>query len=63
MFVSATIKTNKETNIFEVNKTSKRTGLNGITIIAIRIIIPIGILNVLKKSKKFSFWKLLEPNP
>ena len=57
---NATIKTNKETSKFEVNKTSKKIGLNGITIIAIRIIIPIGILNVLRKSKKFSFWKLFK---
>ena len=39
----------------EVNNTSKNNGLNGMTIIAIRIIIPMGILNVLTKLKKFSF--------
>ena len=54
----ATIKTNKETKRFEVNKMSNIHGCNGITIIAIRIIIPIGILKVLAKLKKFSFWNV-----
>jgi hypothetical protein len=45
---NATINTNNETNKFEVKSTSNNKGLNGITIIAIKIIIPIGILNVLK---------------
>ena len=44
----ATIKTSKETNKFEVKRISSIVGLNGITIIAIKTIIPIGILNVLK---------------
>ena len=45
---NATIKTNNETNKLDVNKISNKVGLNGITIIAIKIIIPIGILKVLK---------------
>ena len=52
---NATIKTSNEIKRLEVNNTSKNNGLNGMTIIAIRIIIPMGILNVHTKLKKFSF--------
>ena len=54
----ATIKTSNETKILVVNKISSIQGLNGITIIATRIIIPIGILNVLTKLIKFCDWNV-----
>ena len=54
----ATISTNKETNKFDVNRISNIHGCNGMTIIAIRIIIPIGMLNALAKLRKFSFWNV-----
>ena len=40
---------------FDVNKISSNQGLKGITIMAIKIIIPIGMLKVLIKLKKFAF--------
>ena len=48
----ATIKTNNEINKFEVNNMSRNHGLNGMTIIAIKTIIPRGILKVLTRLKK-----------
>ena len=52
---NATINTRRETKRLEVNKMSSNHGLSGITIMAIKIIIPIGILKVLTSSKIFCF--------
>ena len=59
---NATIKTNKETNKFDVKRRSKINGLRGITIIAIKIIIPIGILKVLINVESLFSFKVPNAN-